>query len=652
MPSLVACVRRLLPVLLAFLVPALPSRADLVPATLVLQLNGPAQFRYAGYFAALWHGYYKDAGLTVEIRPGSVPSGTEIDPAREVTEGHAQFGVGTMRLVTRAAQGQPLLLLAPIFQASGAEIYYRADGDFPSPGALVKAKVGRLPATTALDLELATALRADGVDLAKIRSVPVEPGKAIAALADHGIDAIAGSAWTFPWDARDRGLAIKSFDPGDYRIEFYGDTLFTQNRFAEENPALVQRFRDASLKGWAYALDHPDEVSARLVNDLPAPPGITDPTGFAKYQVSVAKVLSRYPEIALGHSNLERWTRIEDSLAAAGTLVRVADPTRFVYGADGRGRSPIDWRDGAIGRPAVLLAAAVIVAATRRRRRPSTTPLSLPAPTVVPMPLATPPAEIAAGIGLETPPPAPPCPTDLNAILNALEAKIRERVPAGASFRLSLIDTLWPCRTDRDAVSALVLDLVGAAVRAMRAADTLIVGTRNASSTSENVGEVVGGRIGDFARITVRDSGAGFSETQLERIFDPTATARPAIAAAWPAMNKLGGYVRVESAEGVGTAVHLHFPREEEEAGCRRPRRDPGGDGRDGRAAPLQGERVEADPAPLAVAPVARLGELHAFRPLDQRRRKRPVLGDVAQEQIPAGAVRILERVEIGIFCQ
>jgi ABC-type nitrate/sulfonate/bicarbonate transport system substrate-binding protein len=571
---LVACVRRLLPVLLAILVPALPSRADSVPPTLVLQLNGPAQFRYAGYFAALWNGYYKEAGLTVEIRPGSVPSGTEIDPAREVTEGHAQFGVGTMRLVTRAAQGQPLLLLAPIFQSSGAEIYYRADGDFPSPGALAKAKIGRLPATTALDLELATALRGDGVDPGKVHSVPVEPGKASAALADHGIDAIAGSAWTFPWEARDHGLAIKSFDPGDYRIEFYGDTLFTQNRFAEENPDLMRRFREASLKGWAYALDHPDEVSARLVSDLPAPPGITDPTGFAKYQVSVAKVLSRYPEIALGHSNLERWTRIEDSLAAAGALVRVAGPSRFVYGAEGQARSPIDWRDGAIVALAILLVAAVVVAAMRRRRPAATAPLGLPAPTVVPLPVPTPSPEatagIAAGIG-PTPPaapppsPEPPGPTDLNPILAALEAKIRERVPSGASFRLSLIDTLWPCRTDRDAVSALVLDLVGAAVREMRPPDTLIVGTRNASYTSENVGEVVGGKIGDFARITVRDSGKGYSETQLERIFDPTATPRAAVAAAWPAMNKLGGYVRVESAEGVGTAIHLYFPREEQE---------------------------------------------------------------------------------------
>jgi ABC-type nitrate/sulfonate/bicarbonate transport system substrate-binding protein len=570
---MVACMRRLLPVLLAMLVPALPARADSVPATLILQLNGPAEFRYAGYFAALWEGFYKDSGLTVEIRPGSVPDAAQIDPANEVTLGHAQFGVGSMRLVTRAAQGQPLLLLAPIFQSSGAEIYYRADGDFASPGALVKAKVGRLPATSALDMELATALRGDGVDPAKIHSVPVTPDKAVAALADRTVDAIPGSAWSFPWFARDHNVAVKYIDPGDYRIEFYGDTLFTQDRFAEANPALVRRFREASLKGWAYALDHPDEIAGRLASELPPPPGITDPAAFAKYQVTVAKVLSRYPAIALGHSSLERWTRIEDSLAAAGSLVRTASASRFIYDPGGRAPSPVDWRDAAIVTLAVLLVAAVIVAATRRRRPAATATPSLPAPTVVPSPLPTPPpemaAEIAAGIKPEppspAPPPEPPSPTDLNEILKALEPKIRDRVPIGASFRLSVIDTLWPCRTDREGVSALVLDLVGAAVAGMKKTDTLIVGTRNAGFTSENIGEVVGGKVGEFARITVRDSGPGLSETQLERIFDPATTARAAVAAAWPAMNRLGGYVRVESAEGVGTAIHLYFLREEKE---------------------------------------------------------------------------------------
>jgi signal transduction histidine kinase len=61
--------------------------------------------------------------------------------------------------------------------------------------------------------------------------------------------------------------------------------------------------------------------------------------------------------------------------------------------------------------------------------------------------------------------------------------------------------------------------------------------------------------------LTVRDNGSGLSEDRLDRIFDPAATARPAVAAAGELARRLGGFARVESAEGIGTAVHLYFRR-------------------------------------------------------------------------------------------
>src|SRR5713101_5962886 len=65
---------------------------------------------------------------------------------------------------------------------------------------------------------------------------------------------------------------------------------------------------------------------------------------------------------------------------------------------------------------------------------------------------------------------------------------------------------------------------------------------------------------------------------------------------------------------------------------------------------PLQGECRQVDPAPLAVALVAGFGELDALGAFDQRRGKRCVFGDMAQEQFPAGAVAVLERLQFGQF--
>ncbi len=529
---------------------------------LVLQLHGPAQFEFAGYYAALWQGFYRDAGLEVEIKPGPDRGQKAIDTVREVTEGRAQFATGTTDLVIRTAQGLPLLLLAPIFQESGAAVYYRPDGDFSSPGALAKAKLGRLPASDILDIELVTALAAEGVDPAKLKSVSLEPGQAVAALADKSVDAAIGSAWDVPWLARERGLALKSFNPADYRVEFYGDTLFTLQRRARTEPQTVRAFYQASLKGWDYALQHPGEIAPRLLAEAPKPAGIADAAGFVRYQADVARRLARYPEVQLGHSNPERWERIEASLIKAGALLRTAATDDFVYDpeADARGRS--DLRAFAIiGGTLVLGLAVTVWLGLRWRRRPSAPAPAVGQPPAVPGGAV--PVQPLPGSAVANPSSAATgdLSADLNALLTRLERAIRQRVSRRVVFRLSLLPELWRCRAEMPIVRALVLDLVAAAGDDLKGNGDLVIGTRNYAFDAASLADTPGAQLGDYVRVTVRDSGPGFTEEALDRIFDPATTPRRAAARAAEAMRERGGFARVESAEGVGTAVHLYFPR-------------------------------------------------------------------------------------------
>ena len=87
---------------LALALTASPRAADAADK-LVLQLHRTAQFEFAGYYAALWQGFYREAGLEVEIKPGAPPGVPPIDPVREIVEGRAQFGTGTVQLLIRAA---------------------------------------------------------------------------------------------------------------------------------------------------------------------------------------------------------------------------------------------------------------------------------------------------------------------------------------------------------------------------------------------------------------------------------------------------------------------------------------------------------------------------------------------------------------------
>jgi nitrogen-specific signal transduction histidine kinase len=138
---------------------------------------------------------------------------------------------------------------------------------------------------------------------------------------------------------------------------------------------------------------------------------------------------------------------------------------------------------------------------------------------------------------------------------------MRQRVPRRVAFRLSLLPELWRCHAELSTVRGLVLDLVGAAAVELKGKGDLVVGTRNITFDAASLGDTPGAQLGEYVRVTVRDNGPGLTEEALDRIFDRAATRRVAAAVAAEAMRGLGGFARVESAIGIGTAVHLYFPR-------------------------------------------------------------------------------------------
>jgi len=76
-----------------------------------LQLKWSHQFQFAGYYAALEKGFYRDAGLQVEIREG----GPNVDAIEDVVAGRADFGVGTSGALIARARGQNIVVLAAVF---------------------------------------------------------------------------------------------------------------------------------------------------------------------------------------------------------------------------------------------------------------------------------------------------------------------------------------------------------------------------------------------------------------------------------------------------------------------------------------------------------------------------------------------------------
>ena len=103
----------------------------------ILQLKWIHQFNFAGYYAAVEKGFYKEAGLEVTIKEGQ----PGMDFVDVVTSERADYGVEMPELLIARHNGKPVVVLAAIFQHSPQIILARADSGIKSPHNLIGKKV-------------------------------------------------------------------------------------------------------------------------------------------------------------------------------------------------------------------------------------------------------------------------------------------------------------------------------------------------------------------------------------------------------------------------------------------------------------------------------------------------------------------------------
>ena len=102
-----------------------------------LQLNFTHQFQFAGYYAAIEQGYYREAGLEVTLVEGSGAPRAEA----AVLAGQAEYGVSNSTLLLSRLAGKPVVVLAVVFQHSPGVLLMRQHGGAPDVRRLVGAPV-------------------------------------------------------------------------------------------------------------------------------------------------------------------------------------------------------------------------------------------------------------------------------------------------------------------------------------------------------------------------------------------------------------------------------------------------------------------------------------------------------------------------------
>jgi len=241
------------------------SAADKV----TLQLKWVAQAQFAGYYVAKDKGFYDEAGLDVEIKPG----GPDIAPEQVIAGGGADVIVDWMGGALAAREkGVGLVNIAQPYKKAGMQLVCPADGpvqteaDFKGHTLGVWFYGNEYPFFAWMNkLGLSTEGNADGVTVLK-QSFDVQP------LIQKQADCISVMTYNEYWQLIDAGY--KAEDLIVFNYSSMGNDLLEDGLYALEDnlkdPAYVEKmvkFVDASMKGWAYAIANPEEAASIVMDN-------------------------------------------------------------------------------------------------------------------------------------------------------------------------------------------------------------------------------------------------------------------------------------------------------------------------------------------------------------------------------------------------
>jgi PAS domain S-box-containing protein len=154
---------------------------------------------------------------------------------------------------------------------------------------------------------------------------------------------------------------------------------------------------------------------------------------------------------------------------------------------------------------------------------------------------------------------------DANALVIGMEDLLRRTAGRGVALDLGVAVDLWTVECDPHQLESALLNLAINARDAMTGSGRLTVSTANVTIGPGGVGEL---DPGEYARISVADTGSGMPPEVVQRAFDPFFTTKPVGQGTGLGLSMIYGFARqsgglavIDSEEGVGTTVSLYLPR-------------------------------------------------------------------------------------------
>ncbi len=296
----------LISLLLAACGPEAAPTANTELQTIRLPMGYIADPQYAPYYVAVDKGYYAAEGLSIEFDYSFETDGMALVGANELP-----FAiVSGEQVVLARAQEIPVVYVMEWFQRYPIAIVSKSSANIRTPADLVGRNVGLPGFFGASYVGFVGLLQASGLTESDVNANDIGFNQVESLLTDQS-EAVVGYANNEPVQLAARGEDINVIYVADY-VDMVANGIISNEETIANNPALVQGFVRATLRGLADTLANPEEayaISKKFVD------GLDD----SRMNVLTAS-LDMWQADQLGVTDPASWTKTEEVLLQMGLL--------------------------------------------------------------------------------------------------------------------------------------------------------------------------------------------------------------------------------------------------------------------------------------------------------------------------------------------
>jgi NitT/TauT family transport system substrate-binding protein len=221
--------------------------------------------QYAPFYVAVDKGYYAEEGLAIEFDYSFETDGIALVGANELP---LAIVSGEQVLLARA-EGLPVVYVLQWFQNYPIAVVSKVEAGIVAPADLAGRNVGLPGFFGASYVGFAGLLAAEGMTLDDVQANDIGFNQVESLVTDQS-EAVVGYLNNEPLQLAAQGVAVNVIGVGDY-TDMVANGIITNEETIAANPALVEGFVRATLRGLADTLSDPDqafEISKKYVEGL------------------------------------------------------------------------------------------------------------------------------------------------------------------------------------------------------------------------------------------------------------------------------------------------------------------------------------------------------------------------------------------------